>query len=199
MHSSATCFQNGIDLTLQAGEITFNNVPYGFSIDCKIIVHEDVPHSGNAGPGDFRMLRLQLRRHMASCFPDDLKVVDDPRLDQLITLKGGSTLGGLLFNATDGFLDIPQPLKIVSHRDTASRSTRGRIRSRNPLTVTTSTSQWRSACRSTSNPPRSRRLRPGSSSTRKSTSLFSSASPRTMEPNTRTFLAPCVSASRKIS
>ena len=47
---------------------------------------------------------------------------------------------------------------------------------------------------SSSNAAWSRRLRPGSSSTRKSTSLAGPASPRATEPKTQTLRAPCRAA-----
>src|ERR1019366_4462672 len=53
--------------------------------------------------------------------------------------------------------------------------------------------------RSSSSPLRSNSVRPGSISTRKSTSLFSSLSPRATEPKTRTFRAPRCAATRKMS
>ncbi len=81
----------------------------------------------------------------------------------------------------------------------ASRSTRSRMRLRRPFSVTTSTLQERASCSSISKPPRSKRLRPGSSSTRKSISLLASASPRATEPKIRTFLAPYFAAMRMTS
>ena len=64
-----------------------------------------------------------------------------------------------------------------------------------PLSVTTSTGAPRASWRSISKPPRSEIFLPGSRSTRKSTSLCGSLSPRATEPKTRTLCAPCLAAS----
>ena len=65
--------------------------------------------------------------------------------------------------------------------------------------MTTSTCEWSAASRSISRPLRSKRLRSGSKSTRKSMPLRSSSSPRATEPNTRMFRAPRLAAIRRIS
>jgi hypothetical protein len=73
------------------------------------------------------------------------------------------------------------------------------MRTLSPRSVTTSTGQPRSCSRSYWSPPRSKRVRPGSSSTRKSRSLCAPASPRATEPKTRTFRAPYLAQTRRIS
>ena len=59
-----------------------------------------------------------------------------------------------------------------------------------PPSVKTSTDRPRSSSRSCSSALTSRSVRPGSTSTSRSTSLFGPASPRAVEPNSRTFRAP---------
>jgi hypothetical protein len=86
--------------------------------------------------------------------------------------------------------DIAEALFRVSHTGCASRRTRSRIRAFSPRTVTTSTWHPNKDSSSYWSPPRSSSDLPGSISTRKSTSLFSSASPRVREPNTRILRAP---------
>lgn len=92
-----------------------------------------------------------------------------------------------------------QPVAVAPHNSTASARTRWATRGRSPRSVMTSTSRCRRSSRSLSRPPRSIRLRPGSRSTRKSTSLASVASPRATEPKTRTCEAPRASATSMIS
>ena len=103
--------------------------------------------------------------------------------------------GGVLLDTLNGFQDVPKTDAVVPHRGTASARTRSRTRTRSPLSVTTSTGAPKASWRSISRPPRSESDRPGSRSTRKSTSLWGSLSPRATEPNTRTLYAPCLAAS----
>jgi len=83
-----------------------------------------------------------------------------------------------LQNVSEAFLRI-------SHIATASRSTRSRIRFLSPFSVTMSISRPRNCRRSFNSPPMSNKVRPGSISTKKSISLFSSASSRATDPITR--------------
>ena len=95
-----------------------------------------------------------------------------------------------------------------SHRDGVSRSRSSKRSSRGvldapagpaPSSVTTWTAQPRSSSRTTCTAPRSRRLRSGSSDTRKSMSLVGVAEPRATEPITRTSVAPKRAATSMIS
>ena len=84
------------------------------------------------------------------------------------------------------------PVSAQGHLSEGPRShtTRERIRSRSPASVTTSTGRPSRAERSIASPPTSRRLRPGSSSIRKSMSLSDPASPWATDPKTRMFFPP---------
>ena len=86
---------------------------------------------------------------------------------------------------------------VAAHSATASRRTRSRMDGRRAEGVATSTGRHRMSSRSTISAAWSSRLRPGSRSTRKSTSLSGCASPRATEPKTRTLLAPCRAAARR--
>jgi len=104
-------------------------------------------------------------------------------------------LRGVLLDMLNGFQNVLKTGAIVPHSTTASARTLSRTRTRNPLSVTTSTGPPRASWRSISRPPRSEIVRPDSRSTRKSTSLCASLCPRATEPNTRTLYAPCLAAS----
>jgi hypothetical protein len=75
---------------------------------------------------------------------------------------------------------------IVSHSAAASARIRFCKYGPRPPSVRTSTGRPRSASRSCSRAMTSSSVRPGSISTSKSMSLFGRASPRTIDPNTRT-------------
>src|ERR1039458_950936 len=123
--------------------------------------------------------------------------MDDPGLNQLVLVKYGPATSSILLYLLDGFQDILKADAIIPHKGTASARILSRTRMRSPISVTTSTGVPKTSCRSISRPPRSERLRPGSRSTRKSTSLRESLSPRATEPNTRTLWAPCLAASSR--
>jgi hypothetical protein len=124
-------------------------------------------------------------------------VVDRPCLDQFVFVKCGPTAGGIPLYLLDGFQDVFKADSIIPHKGTASANILSRTRARSPSSATTSTGVPKTSSRSMSRPPRSERLRPGSRSTRKSTSLCKSLSPRATEPNTRTLRAPCRAATSR--
>ena len=88
---------------------------------------------------------------------------------------------------------------VFDHNGTASFKTRSRIRGWSPPSVNTWTLRPSKSWRSISSPPGKKGVRRGPQLTRKSTSLSGPAWPRATEPNTRTLLAPCRSAIRRIS
>src|SRR2546428_571122 len=126
-------------------------------------------------------------------------MVDYPRLNQFVLVKFFSSLICIFCYTSDGFLDITQSFRYIPHSATASFNTRSRIRSRNPRSVTTSTWHPSISSRSIRRPLRSKRLRPGSISTKRSISLSESASPRATDPKIRTLNAPCLFAVRRMS
>lgn len=126
-------------------------------------------------------------------------MVNDPDLDELVLVERLATPLSVSRNSLNHFDHLDELFAIFSHSGMASRSTRSLIRGCKPCSVATSTGQPKSVCTSIKNPPRSRRLRPGSSSTRKSRSLSAVASPRAAEPKIRTFRAPYRRAILKIS
>ena len=132
-------------------------------------------------------------------FADNLEVPHEPVLNEFVRLKRLPSTRRIAFDIGNPVKDIPEPFLGVSHKGDASLIMRSRIRALSPRSVTTSTSRPNISLSSISSPPMSSRVRPGSISTRKSTSLSGRASPRTTEPKTRTLWAPCRAAIRRIS
>src|SRR3990172_7832674 len=137
---------------------------------------QDMPHSDDLRPGSFGVLFSESGRERTGCLADNLQMVQDPILNKFVTLKGFSPPSSVFFDPLNRLVDVEQPLTVVPHNGTASRSTRSLMRSRSPFSATTSTLQPRT-----------------------STSLSNFASPRATEPKMRTFRAPCWAAMRRIS
>ena len=97
---------------------------------------------------------------------------------------------GVALDLFDGVQDIEKALAILPHRAIASFNTRFLTGGRNPRSDATSTGRFSRCSSSRMRAAWSSRLRPSSSSTKKSTSLPRRASPRETEPNRRTFRAP---------
>src|SRR6185369_2150194 len=102
-------------------------------------------------------------------------MVQNPDLDQLVLIEFFSAAVAILLDALDGLQDVENALPVFPHNGTASRKTRSLIRAFKPRSVTTSTGRLSNSRRSSRSPPRSSKLRPLLMSTRKSTSLRSSA------------------------
>src|SRR5256886_17589101 len=105
-----------------------------------------------------------------------------------------------LLQKLDGQQDVAQVLDVaVDQSGVASERTCAAKPPDNPPGGTTCTGRSKSSETSSRNPPMSRRLLPGSASTRKSTSLSGRASPLATEPKTRTSNMPRLRAMARIS
>lgn len=180
--------QQPLDGWLQSRHVALRSVPNNIRIDLKIAVDEHVTHADDLEPRDIRRERSHFLWHRPRGLADNLKMAQEPGLEELISLEGGLIAISVSLDGGDGVQHVTQVPGGISHTGTASRRTRFRMRDFNPRTVTTSTRQPRRDSSSYWRPPRSSSDRPESSSTRKSMSLRSSASPRASDPNTRTAL-----------
>src|SRR5437867_1911165 len=176
--------KNFSDLLFQHRNMFLHSLPNDCLVDAEIVMHQNVPHTGDFSPRDRRVFLSSGRVNGTHGFPDDHQVMHHPYLDQRTALKGCSPLPALSLDLSDGVQNVLEPVAHVSHRGTASRSTRSRKRGFKPSSVTRSTRQPRSSCKSSSKPPKSNREQPGCVLTSRSTSLHSVFSPRASEPNT---------------
>jgi hypothetical protein len=165
----------------------------------KVLVHENIPKPHNVGPQLIWMRFPKVVRQAAAGFPNYLEVMKNPHSDQFVFIEGRPATLRILFNLPDGFECVRKAQPVVPHRGKASRRTVSRTRSRSPRAETTSTLTVSNCSSLRCSLARSRRLRPGSRSTRRSTSLRESFSPLATEPKTRTLAAPQSVASRRIS
>jgi hypothetical protein len=64
-----------------------NDTPYDFRVNPEVVVDENVTHTNYLRPWNIGRPLPQLLRRGPCCFADDLKVSDDPILDELIPLE----------------------------------------------------------------------------------------------------------------
>lgn len=152
---------------------------------------QSIQQLGMAHPQSFTHPGCRLANHF--------QVSEKPNPEQFVPVKGFPTTGEVTRNRFDGFKHVFEPIQAASHNGTASASMRAWNRSRTPPSLTTSTRTPKSSSKSIASPPWSKRLRPGSNATRKSTSLDGVASPRATDPKIQTRCAPRALASRRIS
>jgi len=109
----------------------------------------------------------------------------------------------ILFNSGHALQDVqevlPVVLRHVDYSGTASLRTDSRSSGWSERAITISTRRPRAVSRSVSGPPGNQGVVGPTMSINRSTSLFSRASPRATEPNTRRFPAPCLAAMDWIS
>lgn len=99
--------------------------------------------------------------------PDDLDVLQAPGPDELVPIEPLPASRGVAPDRLNRLQDVTETVEVPYHRATASWSTRSRKRGRRPRALTTSTRHPRRSCTSATKPPRSKRLRPCSRSTRR--------------------------------
>ena len=135
----------------QHWEIAFNRVPHCIQIDAKVVVHQYIAHGYDLFPSRDRILRMELSPESSSGLADDLQFVHSPTLYQLIIIESIATKFRVSFDLFDGFEDVTQAFRRVSHKATASRRTLSRIRGFRPRSLTTSTASPSSALSASNN------------------------------------------------
>jgi len=70
------------------------------------MMDEDISHSIDLPPRDFRMQIPEVLRDSTRSFTYDLKMVDNPGLNQLILIEQVLALIGILPDSFNSFLDI---------------------------------------------------------------------------------------------
>lgn len=140
------------------------------------------------------------RSDRSGSLTNQLEVMHHPHLHQFIPFELVlAALTPILFDLFDCPNDVPEPERIIPHNGIASFSTLSLTSLRRIGLVATSTCLPRSSSSSYERPPRSKRVLPGSSVTRKSISLFSVAFLFATEPNTLMSRTPYRSAILLIS
>ena len=159
---------------------------------------EDVAKAPQLLPRNVGFSFLEIVAESCRGFTKHLQVSDCGVLDHLRLLESCSCTFRILADARDTSANMIKQDRVLivsrTHSGTASRRTRSRIAGRRKPSVTTSTGLFKSSSTSTSMPPKASPLASGVASTRRSTSLSSCASPRAIDPNTRTLHSPWRSA-----
>jgi hypothetical protein len=78
-------FEHPGDCPRKEGEILFNDVPDTQGIDAEILMHEDIPKSGDPMPVDLRMVCLQVSVKALRGFSENLEISEDSILYHLIS------------------------------------------------------------------------------------------------------------------
>jgi hypothetical protein len=90
-------------------------------------------------PGNVRGAIPDFLGQPARRLADNLQAPKEPCLQHLVWLKSASVAIPVSVHSGDPFRNVPQPFPEVSHRVTASRGTRSRIRGHRAHSVTPST------------------------------------------------------------
>src|SRR5207249_2440686 len=159
---------------------------------------QDVPESSQPLPINRRLRGPDAFAQLMAGLGQRLQVSDYAILNQMRGKEALTAASRVLLDARNATQDVLQVDAVVLHKGTASSSTRSRSKSSRPRSVTTCTRRPRSSSNSATSPPGNHGLGSGPTSTSRSTSLCGPASPRAIEPNTRTSVTPCLRASRRI-
>ena len=109
---------------------------------------QHVPHANGERPRQGRGEVTNVLRNMGKRFAKDLKMVDDPCLNQLVRIKGGSTARYVFLDALDSFDRIFQPVLLSPQSGLASTRSRSLTLGFRPRDETTSTGTPSRALRS---------------------------------------------------
>src|ERR1700722_2026024 len=188
-----------LQMQTQVWQFLFHHIPHEHKVNTKVFVDELVAHSGDLPPLNRRVESTSALRNSLDRLADDLDIADHGVLRLAVREERLLAVGGVVRDGVDRLDRVREVSTLVLHRTTASAYIRSRKCGLTPPSLRTSTwvpSRYSRSCQS---PTRSSRLRPGSICTRRSTSLAASGSPRAIDPNTRTLLAPCSAAQVRIS
>jgi len=158
---------------------------------CRVCVRSDVAKAVDLPPRNLAMAALEFRAQLGRGVRKDFKPPQDRVLHQPLLEERRTPVTDLVVDQPDAVSDVLEiePLALAAHNATASRLIRSATRPF-PASSFTSTSQPRASWRSRVRARKSRTLRPGSRSTRKSTSLPGTASPLATDPKILTLRAP---------
>lgn len=184
---------------LQPRNILVNSTVHQRKVNAQVIMHQDVSEPSQPLPIDRKLRGPHSFAESLARFRQSLQVPENTILNQMRGKEVFKAAGRVLLDACDAAQDVLQVDSVVFHRATASSSTRRRSNSSRPRSVTICTRRPKSSSNSDTSPPGNQGLGLDPTSTSRSTSLAGPASPRAMEPNTRTLLTPCLRASRRIS
>jgi hypothetical protein len=148
-----------LERALQPREVSLNHPPYFFKVDTKVIVNQYIPHGNNLWPRDRGILFVELTAKFRCSFSNNLKVVNNPGLNQFILFKFNTACGDVAFNPFNSFQHIQNSFSPISHNSTASRRTRSRMRGLIPRSLTTSTFRPRISCNASQRAAWSSKLR----------------------------------------
>src|SRR5947199_7451203 len=160
-----------IYLLFEFRQVTLDNFPHADKINTQIIMNQDIAKPGYSLPVNLWMSIFENLRQVLGRLGQDLQVSQHRILSLCIAQERFFALRHVLFDAVDTFADVDQVKLIVLHSGRASSSTRSRMYQCKPSGSTISTLRPRSSSRSCQRAVTSRRLRPSSTSTRKSRSL----------------------------
>lgn len=80
--------ENSLDIVSQGWEVSLDRHPHSLDVDPEVVVGKDVAQRNHLTPWNFRMLFSKTIGEAASGLSEDFHVMDDPRLDQLVSLDG---------------------------------------------------------------------------------------------------------------
>lgn len=140
--------QQPIDLALQGGQIADGGAPDLIEVDAEVTVDQHVPHTNGQRPRQGWCEVTNGLRNMRKRLAKNLKMVDDPCLNQLVRVKSGSTPRHVFLDALDGFDRILQPVPFSPQSGLASTKSRSLTLGLRPRDETTSTETPSRALRS---------------------------------------------------
>src|SRR5262245_20499090 len=191
-----------LDRLFERIQLLLQSEPDPLVVDLQVPVDDEVSKVADSPPIDLGMLRLNGRRQTLSRLGECLQVPHDGILHHLISQEDRSSSDCVPSDPPDALKNVDKVESIVPriHQSgRASASTRSRMTQWSVSSVATSTFTPNRSCRSSIRPAGNHALVSGPTSTSRSRSLSGPAVPRPTEPKTRTFVAPCCAAMRKIS
>jgi hypothetical protein len=93
--------ENGGELLFQLGQVILNRSPYLLRVHTKVLVDEDAAHRDNLCPRHVCVCGPEAFGELGRSLTDDLNVMDDPRLKELVVLKGLSAFDQVFLDLLD--------------------------------------------------------------------------------------------------
>src|SRR5260221_2854927 len=133
------CIENCVDFRLQVRDAYCCCFPDNIQINCLVVMNKLASHADYRSTWNLRMAIFEILGDSASCFTNDLKIVNNRILCLFLSIKLMPSPFCILYDFGDSLMDVLYSVTCICHRGTASFTTPCRTWLSNPFSVTMST------------------------------------------------------------
>ncbi len=125
--ASCQCAEDNLDFLFEIRQFGLGQLPDGREVHVKVVMNKHIAQTGDAAPGDFRVLLPEFGGQKLRRFPDDFQLADYGVLPVGLGHEDVASSGTICFDLVNGVEDMPEVNSVALHRTSDSLNTCGRI------------------------------------------------------------------------